>query len=587
MEGPVHAHRSELFPRAPERAGAPSETRRRLIVRRAADGSTLVNPPRRTTSSVDLHRYELLKSELADLLRAVPWQAEQFERHRDLFARLAEDRFNVAVVGRFSRGKSTLMNAMLGQDRLPTGIEPLTSVITSITYGSHEKVVLHFQDTSLFLDIRLDELEEYVTERGNPGNRRRIREAEIQLPAALLRTGFRFVDTPGLGSPVAGNTATTRDFLPEADAFLLVTGFDGPLTGDEADILRLASEAHRQVFIVLNKADLLEPPARDLAVADLRARLHALGLPQDQPLYPVSAAKALGARLGARLGRLPAHGLEELERDVVAYLTDGKRAAFLRGMCARLEAVLAAAPVPASVRDRMARLRQEIEAPPARPPSVVRPSPALDAPIAANLPDCLICSRIQRAVFDALTSLQGRLRRDVEARQTLARQGGLCGPHGRQFAALAAPREVCIGLAPVLEAQAAALEDVANAEDAPGAARAPIRFAPGCAVCALTHEIAAAALAEAEAGLLSGSGTPQPEPTFCVPHLDALASRLQGQPVLPGFLRRQARILQRRADDMRRFALKQDASLRDLITDEEKRAAQGGIAALSGPSGAA
>ncbi len=72
-----------------------------------------------------------------------------------------------------------------------------------------------------------------------------------------------------------------------------------------------------------------------------------------------------------------------------------------------------------------------------------------------------------------------------------------------------------------------------------------------------------------------------------MPHLDALASRLHGQPALPGLLRRQARILQRRADDMRRFALKQDASLRDLITDEEKRAARGGIAALSGPSGAA
>ena len=120
---------------------------------------------------MDLHRYELLKSGLANLLRARPWRTEQFERHRDLFAGLAEDRLNVVVVGRFSRGESTLMNAMPGLDRLPTGIEPLTSVIISITYGSHETVVLRCRDTSLFLDIRLDELEEYVTERGNPGNR--------------------------------------------------------------------------------------------------------------------------------------------------------------------------------------------------------------------------------------------------------------------------------------------------------------------------------------------------------------------------------------------------------------------------------
>ena len=64
--------------------------------------------------TLDLHRYELLKSELADLLRAIPWRADQFERNRDLFTRLAEDRFDLAVVGRFGRGESTLMNAMLG-----------------------------------------------------------------------------------------------------------------------------------------------------------------------------------------------------------------------------------------------------------------------------------------------------------------------------------------------------------------------------------------------------------------------------------------------------------------------------------------
>ena len=58
---------------------------------------------------------------------------------RDLFSRLAEDRFNLVVVGRFSRGKTSLMNAVLGADRLPTGIRPITSVIRTVTYGSTEK----------------------------------------------------------------------------------------------------------------------------------------------------------------------------------------------------------------------------------------------------------------------------------------------------------------------------------------------------------------------------------------------------------------------------------------------------------------
>ena len=52
--------------------------------------------------------------------------------------------------------------------------------------------------------------------------------------------------------------------------------------------------------------------------------------------------------------------------------------------------------------------------------------------------------------------------------------------------------------------------------------------------------------------------------------------------MLPSILTEQALILERRADDMRRFALKQDASLRDLISDEERRSAKSGLAALVG-----
>ena len=68
--------------------------------------------------------------------------------------RLAEDRFNLVVVGRFSRGKSSLMNAILGRYRLPTGVVPLTSVITTVTYGSEERVTLHFRGSGLIEDIQ-------------------------------------------------------------------------------------------------------------------------------------------------------------------------------------------------------------------------------------------------------------------------------------------------------------------------------------------------------------------------------------------------------------------------------------------------
>jgi len=71
-------------------------------------------------------------------------------------------------------------------------------------------------------EIPLAALPEYVTRQHNPGNVKRVAMAEIRLPAEIFRRGFCFVDTLGLGSSIPENTRTTEEFLPEADAFLLV-----------------------------------------------------------------------------------------------------------------------------------------------------------------------------------------------------------------------------------------------------------------------------------------------------------------------------------------------------------------------------
>ena len=532
---------------------------------------------------MDVHRYERLKSELADILRSVPWRSEQFERNRDIYARLAEDRFNLAVVGRFSRGKSTLMNAMLGLDRLPTGVEPLTSVITSVTYGSHERVVLHFEHTSLFQDIRIDELDDYITERGNPGNRRRVLEAEIQLPADLLRSGFRFIDTPGLGSTVAGNTATTRAFLPEADAFVLVTGFDGALTDDEAAILHMARRAGKQLFIAVNKSDLIGGEQRTAHMEEMRHRLSEIGFDDGAPrLYPVSAIKALQARTGSlSSSNLDGSGLPELESDIIAFLTSGKRIAFLRGMCARLQDILAAEPALVQPRGRLAELQKQIGALSSNEAHAA-PRNVSEAALGANIPECDACASAEAAVFDALATLQVDLGRSEASRREFAQMGGLCGAHSRAFMKHAAPREVCIGFAPVLDVCAQQLRCSAADIEIDQIHLVARHATPTCILCQVARDSAARALSAFADMIETLDQGPVPQKGFCLPHLDILAARLASNRLLPDLLRMQARILERRSDDMRRFALKRDASMNDRISDEEKVAGRRGVNALVG-----
>jgi hypothetical protein len=140
-----------------------------------------------------LEQYSKLKLELAGTLRALLRFAEQRKDEmavgdcRRLLARLAEDRFNLAVVGQFSRGKSSLMNAFLGAEKLPTGILPLTSVITTVAYGESERVLLQREGWTFPQEISLSHLPEYVTQQGNPGNEKRVTLAEIQLRRSFHR----------------------------------------------------------------------------------------------------------------------------------------------------------------------------------------------------------------------------------------------------------------------------------------------------------------------------------------------------------------------------------------------------------------
>jgi hypothetical protein len=182
-----------------------------------------------------------LKLTLAEQLR---WLMEILKKRgsdvlihscQELIVKLAEDRFTLAVVGQFKRGKSSLMNAIIGRELLPVGVLPLTSAITVLRFGPVERLVI-VRENSIFADIvPVSELSDFVTERGNPGNCKPVKTASLEVPLPFLRRGLEFVDTPGVGSSIEANTATTYTFLPECDAVLFVTSVDSPFTKGSCD----------------------------------------------------------------------------------------------------------------------------------------------------------------------------------------------------------------------------------------------------------------------------------------------------------------------------------------------------------------
>jgi|HubBroStandDraft_1064217.scaffolds.fasta_scaffold00508_6 GTP-binding protein EngB required for normal cell division len=214
---------------------------------------------------------------------------------RGLAERVSEGRFYVACVGQFKRGKSTLLNALIGHTVLPTAVVPVTAVPTIIRHGTRPAARVRFQSDT-WTDIAVSAVEEYVSEEKNPENAKGVLGVEIFVPSALLEKGMCLVDTPGLGSVFAGNTAATQAFIPHIDVAVVVIGSDPPLSGDELQFLQAVSQEVHDLVFVLNKADKVNATERTAAL-DFTRRVLATRLKRASPaIYEVSALDRLEQR---------------------------------------------------------------------------------------------------------------------------------------------------------------------------------------------------------------------------------------------------------------------------------------------------
>jgi len=233
---------------------------------------------------------------------------------RSLAARVSEGRFYLACIGQFKRGKSTLINALVGERILPVGFVPVTAVPTVIRYGAHKKARIQSRE-GVWQEIDPSDLERYVSEEYNPENTKRVAGAEVFVPSSLLFTGMCLVDTPGLGSVFTGNTAATQGFLPHIDAALVVVGADPPLAGEELALVEAVGRQVQHLILVLNKADRATEPEKTAAVRFTRQVLEKRLRRSVGPVFEVSAAERLENRGPERdWGRLLA-ALEHLVQD--------------------------------------------------------------------------------------------------------------------------------------------------------------------------------------------------------------------------------------------------------------------------------
>jgi small GTP-binding protein len=250
---------------------------------------------------VSERQHQLIADELAQLERLLDILARFPAAEEDQAAvrRAAEHLtalFLLVVVGEFNAGKSAFINALTGDEIMPEGVTPTTSVINLLRYGESPAVSMQ-ADGVIVRDYPADFL------------------ADITI-----------VDTPGTNAIIREHEQLTQQFVPRADLVFFVTSADRPFTESEREFMEAIRDWGKKIVVIINKVDLLRDPVAVQQVHDFVTENIERLLGFRPEVFPVSSllaqqAKALGDRNPDERARLwEASGFGPLEEFIFSTL---------------------------------------------------------------------------------------------------------------------------------------------------------------------------------------------------------------------------------------------------------------------------
>lgn len=176
---------------------------------------------------------------------------------RETADRIVSQLYRVAVIGEFKRGKSSLINAIIGADVLPTDILPMTAAITRLTYGEKRQILIQYKDGHTE-ERTVEELIDFATKADAQKEMKAetIREIEVRYPSVFCKNHIDILDTPGLNDNAA-MTEVTLSILGEVDAAIMVVSAREPLSLTEQELILklLKQKGIRHIVFVVTHID--------------------------------------------------------------------------------------------------------------------------------------------------------------------------------------------------------------------------------------------------------------------------------------------------------------------------------------------
>lgn len=181
------------------------------------------------------------------------------EEIRKIREQLTTRLYRVAVIGEFKRGKSSLLNALIGADVLPTDILPMTAAVTRVTYGTERKIEIFYKDGSTE-EKTVEELVEYATKYDEEKEKKAstVKEIVVTYPSVFCQNHIDFLDTPGLNDNESMTDVTFR-VLGEVDAAIVVISANHPMSMTEKTLILdlIAEKQIRHLIFVVTHIDVV------------------------------------------------------------------------------------------------------------------------------------------------------------------------------------------------------------------------------------------------------------------------------------------------------------------------------------------
>ena len=269
----------------------------------------------------------------------------------------------VPILGTQGMGKSTMINAILGEDILPSEADETTCVPVEIRYGPEPKGIVRFLDDKPETPVNTKtELSEFVDNNFNPGNEKRVSHIVLYRDYPLLKTGLVIVDLPGVGSLTKANEETTTKYIQNLCVAIFIISTSPPILKTEANFITSVWRSFNSVYFVQNVwDDNSEDETREgldhnkKVLSEISQKISA---PMLHPIIPVNAYAAAKGSLEKNQELIRTSNINELLEALTSF-AKRYREESTSALEARVEQLVASAGEQAAYEVRLANMNHD------------------------------------------------------------------------------------------------------------------------------------------------------------------------------------------------------------------------------------